>query len=480
MKILLINPKPRDPYPVYGPSLGLCYLSAYLKSKGYVNIKGIDLNVDKEEDLINSLPGQNIVGIYCSTKSLGEALNLARIAKANESLVVLGGPHPSLCPDEVISDNNVDFVVRGEGEVTFYELVHTLENNNIEFEGIKGLTFKNKLKQFEIINNPDREVMRDLDDIPFPDRTIFNMNKYPPVGLTVSATRGCPYMCVNCQPALNKLCGKFRVRSVDNVLKEITDDLIGKYNSKSINFIDNEMTIIRKWMDKFCNKIIEQNLKFNWSCQGRVNTLDKQLMILMKKSGCTGIGMGIESGSERIVNQVLNKGISLEHSKKIIEWGNEINLGIHTWFMIGIPGETKEEMEKTIHFASSLNASSIGFSIGTPWPGTGFFKICQERKWLLTRNWGEYNEKRYSRIKTDNFTPEDVEKCRQKIFLVFSRKNWEIDKNRFTVINPYYHNFFKGFLKYVLKHLLFQIFGQNRVIDTYASLKNKCTSLKRK
>lgn len=479
MKIFLINPKPKDPYPVYGPSLGLCYLSSYLKSKGYTNIKGIDLNIDKQEDLRSSLPGQDIVGMYCSSKSLGQVLNLARIAKTSGSVVVVGGPHPSLCPDEVISDRNVDFVVRGEGEITFYQLIYALENN-IELKKLKGLTFKKGSNSPDIINNPDREVIRNLDDIPFPDRTIFNMNKYPSVALTVSATRGCPYMCVNCQPALNKLCGRFRFRSVDNVLKEITEDVIGKYGCTSISFVDNELTVIRKWMNEFCNKIIEQNLKFNWNCQGRVNTLDRELMILMKLAGCTNIGIGIESGSERVVNQVLNKGISLEYSKKIIEWGNEIKLGIHLWFMIGIPGETKEEMEKTIDFASSLNASSIGFSIGTPWPETGFFKICKEKGWLLTYDWEEYNEKRHCRIKTDNFTPEDVEKCRQKIFLVFLKKKWEIDKNSFTVANPYYDNFFKSFLKYVLKHLLFQIFSQNRVTDTYTSLKRKYTSLKRR
>ena len=141
--------------------------------------------------------------------------------------------------------------------------------------------------------------------------------------------------------------------------------------------------------------------------------------------------------------------------------------------MIGIPLETIEEMNETVNLASSLSVSSIGFSIGTPWPKTGFYEICEKKGFLLTDKWGEYNEKRYCKIKTDDFSQEDVEKIRQKIFEVFLNKGWFVSKTNFIMYNPYYNNSAFGNAKIKLLMPIINLIGQERVFNIYNSFKMK-------
>ena len=472
MAIVLVVPEPKEKYTSYGPPLGLCYISAYLKMKGFNDVLGVDLNVDSIEDLKRLLTDNdnNIVGIYCATKSFDESMAIAKIAKKNGSIVIMGGPHPTLCPEEILQNENVDFVVIGEGEINFYKLVNAL-NENKSFEEIEGIGYKNN--QREMVVKYDNKFIKDLDLLPFPDRELFNPYNYPSVAMTIMATRGCPYGCKNCKPALDLICGKYRIRSVENVLTEIKDVIIGKYHYNSLHFVDNDLTVHKKWITEFCNKIIGEKLKITWGCQGGTKTLDKDLMTLMKNAGCTNIGIGIESGSQRVIDEVIHKKIDLIDSKNVVDLANEVPIGIHIWFMIGIPLETKEEMLETVNLASSLNVTSIGFSIGTPWPKTGFYEICEKNDFLLTNKWGEYNEKRYCKIKTDDFSPEDVEKIRQTIFEVFKNKGWFVNKTDFLMINPYYNNSYIDNAKIKLLMPIINLFGQERVFKIYNSFKQR-------
>ncbi len=436
MTVVLVVPEPKEKFMPYGPPLGLCYISSYLKKNGIQEVTGVDLNIDTVDDLRKTLAiNAGIVGIYCSTKTLSESLKIAKIAKDYGSTVVIGGPHPTLCPEDTLKNDSVDFIIIGEGEIGFYELVDAIYHNK-PYENISGIGYKDK--QGKIVITPKDNWITDLDSLPFPDRSIFKLDKYAHRALTVTATRGCPYKCANCQPALNILCGKFRMRSVDNVIDEIVKECILKYRIRYIHFVDNDLTVNKKWITEFCNKLIELKLDIFWNIQGRVNTLDSHLMDLLKKAGCTTVSIGIESGSENIINQVLNKGIDLKSTKKLVDYAREIKFPIHVWLMIGIPGETKHDIENTINYALNLNAASIGFSIATPWPGTGFYSICKKNNWIIAKSWDEFNEKRYSVILTDQFTPKDVSEYRQKILDSFEKKRWKWQKENFIVSNPYY------------------------------------------
>ena len=472
MAIVLVVPEPKEKYTSYGPPLGLCYISAYLKMKGFHDVKGVDLNIDSIEDLKRSLTDDenNIVGIYCATKSFDESMAIAKIAKKNGSIVIMGGPHPTLCPEEILQNENVDFVVIGEGEINFYKLVTAVYENK-SFEELEGIGYKNN--QGELVVKYNNNFIKDLDSLPFPDRELFDPYKYPSGAMTVMATRGCPYACKNCKPALDLICGKYRIRSVENVLAEIKDVIIGKYHYNSLHFVDNDLTVHKKWITEFCNKIIEEKIEFTWGCQGGTKTLNKDLMALMKNAGCTNIGIGIESGYQRVIDEVIHKKIDLIDSKNVVGWANEVGIGIHIWFMIGIPLETIDEMTETVNLAASLNVTSIGFSIGTPWPKTGFYEICEKNDFFLTDKWGEYNEKRYCKIKTDDFSPEDVEKCRQTIFEVFINKGWFVSKDNFIMYNPYYNNSYMGNVKIKLLMPIINLIGQERAFRMYNSFKTK-------
>lgn len=435
MRILLACPKPNEPFTPYGPPLGLCYISAYLKSKGYDKVYGIDLNVDSEKEFVNKAKESDVVGIYCSTKTLSGSLLLAEKAKKiNPQVVtVLGGPHPTLCPSEVLSSEFVDFVVIQEGEYTFFELVSMLKKRENDLRSIKGLGWKQDGK---IVINAPREPITHLDQLPFPDRELFSLDKYPSGSITITASRGCPYSCTNCQPALNRVCGPFRFRSVSNVIEEVKE-IKKKFGDVLLAFVDNDLTVGRKWITDFCNGLLNEGIKIEWRCEGRINTLSEELMKLMKLAGCKIVDVGIESGSQDVLNKI-RKGITLDQVKNVVNFAKKINFPLHAWFMIGIPGETKHDIKDTIEFAKKLDVVSIGFSIATPWPGTGFYELCKEKGWLTSNNWDEYNEKKYCRIRTDDFRPEEVERYRREILKVFIRKFWIVDANDFIMVNPFF------------------------------------------
>lgn len=470
MNITLATPKPKDGFTPYGPPLGLCYLSAYLKANGYPQVAGVDLNVDDLSDYLTAVKDSDLVGIYCSTKTFAASLALAGLAKREGCTVVFGGPHPTLCPDETLADDNVDFVVRGDGEVTLLELVRLLDAGSGEPPKLAGLSFRDKLTG-RVVHNPERPLLADLNQLPFPDFTPFRMDRYPSVDVNIAASRGCPYKCANCQPALNSVSGRFRRRTVASVIEEIAALRKGGLWGGYLHFVDNDLTISRKWIEEFCHGLLGQGIKMRWACEGRANTLDRELMTLMKRAGCRMVGMGVESGSGRVLAEVVDKGFTLDRVVDVVRWANEVGLEIHCWFMIGIPGETTAEMRETIDLATSLNAASIGFSVGTPWPGTKFYETCRRKGYMLSENWDDYNEKRVSRLQTEHFCPDDVEAARQLIFQRFAAKGWRVDEATFIVQNPFYNRSLGGKAFFVIQSIVYALLGHERAVRLYGRLR---------
>lgn len=428
MKIALVNPKPREAYTVYGPSLGLCYLSSYLKAHGITDIEGVDLNIDSHERMVETIQRADLVGVYCSTKALKPALDVAATAKQFGKIVVFGGPHPSVLPEEILGNRHVDYVVLSEGEESFLALLKALQGEGT-FEAIDGLGYR---RAGEIVINPRTRYIHNLDTIPFPDRNLFGFDYSR--GITFCATRGCPYKCSNCQPALSLQTCAFRMRSVENVIDELRMVAQGKL----VHFIDNDLTVNKKWLRNLCERIIEEKLKFSWGCQGRVNTLSSELMVLMKRAGCIHVGVGIESGSQDLLDGFLNKQLDLKRAEKVIEDSVAVGLPLHGWFIIGIPTETLDDMKRTIEFALTHDLASVGFSIGTPWPGTVFYNVAQANNWILSSDWEEFNEKLFSSLHTAHWGPDDISAYRKEIINKFRDKDWIVNENDFIFANPYW------------------------------------------
>jgi anaerobic magnesium-protoporphyrin IX monomethyl ester cyclase len=439
VKILLVNPRPRDPFTVYGPSLGLCYLSAYLKRNGMTEIEGIDLNVDSPEDLSAAIGRSDLVGVHCSTKGYTPSLEVARAAKAAGKIVVFGGPHPSVLPGDVLANDDIDYVVLSEGEVSFHELLQALESGS-PMDAIDGIGYKTA----EGIHiSPKTTYVEDLDTLPWPDRDLFHFDRSKFV--TFCATRGCPYKCANCQPALSLQTCAFRTRSVEDVIEELREVASGKI----VHFVDNDLTIKRSWTEEFCRRVIEEDLHISWGCQGRVNTLDRDLLQLMKDAGCNMVGLGIESGSQELLDRFLHKGIKLSRVDQLLKDSHAVGLPLHGWFILGIPTETKADIESTIAFALAHDFAQVGFSIGTPWPGTRFYQVSKDNGWMLTDDWDEFNEKRVSRLRTDDWGPEDIAEYRDRIIEAFRAKGWHVDADDFVFGQHFWR--FGPFMRTVLR-----------------------------
>jgi radical SAM superfamily enzyme YgiQ (UPF0313 family) len=323
----------------------------------------------------------DIVGIYFDTIMFDDGLKIVKIAKKLGIFVIAGGPHATVMPETLI--DNVDAVAIGEGE----EIVKNLIENFPNLRKVKGIFYK---ENGRIRKNLPQPRIDNIDNLEFPARDLLEMEKYINNwhfldsvdvnlrGTNIIASRGCPFNCSFCQPTLRTLFGNIvRKRSPENVIKEI-NQIVNQYDLDGIFFHDDTFTINRDWIIKFCDLIKKEKLEILWGCNSRVNTIDKELMQIMYKAGLRELHIGIESGSQRILDEIYQKGIKLEDAKKVISMTKEVGINTLCFFMLGAPTETKEEIWKTINFASSLDANEVTFSITTPLPKTRLYDIVKE------------------------------------------------------------------------------------------------------
>ena len=422
MNVLLINP----PWITKGgiwqnvascmPPFGLASIAAYLE-KSDVNVRIIDANARKlsYKEIASVLQiyfarrreKPEYAGITASTPTISSALIVAKIVKNvfPDTKIVLGGVHPSVMANDVLKNEFVDFIVRGEGEETFRELV-----SGISREKITGLSYK---EDKNIIHNPPRAVIPDINSLPFPAYHLLPMEKYFPArgsykkfpALGMMTTRGCPGRCTFCLG--NYLGQQVRNRSSEKIFEEMFL-LQDKYGIKEISFYDDVFTTKKENVKNLCRKIINEKMNVSWSCFARVDFVDEGLLKVMKYAGCHQIMYGIESGDEEILKNI-HKKISLERVKEIVHITKKIGIDVRAAFMLGNPGETKETMQKTIDYAINLSPDLAIFNITTPYPGTEMFKWAKDKGILATENWDEYDlAKPLMNLPTVN--PADIEK----------------------------------------------------------------------
>lgn len=396
-KILLLNPLTRavsfsrQPGEAY-PQLGLGYIASYLR-KNNVEVEILDANALKvsyarlKENIRNS--GAQVVGITAMTPTIYYALAAARIAKEAGCKVVLGGIHPSIFFDGLIRLPEVDYIVRGEGEITMLELAYALEGKK-ELKEVKGLVFKEGESVFV---NAERDAIADLDSLPFPAWDLMPVRKYRIVTalkepcLTMLISRGCVFKCVHCSSQII-FKRSLRTRSAKNVADEM-EMLVKEHKVKYIYFIDYCFTVNRKLILEFCAEIQRRGLKVMWWAEGRADTVDKQLLSAMKEAGCHSFTFGVESGSQDILDN-LRRGMSLEQIRNAVKTAKEVGLRVETNFMFGSPGETLESASKTIEFAIELDANEAQFSIFTPYPGTEYFAVAKQKGLIPENAFQEY------------------------------------------------------------------------------------------
>ena len=386
MNILLINPAPTGTLKATGvlfPPLGLLYVAAYAEKEGHqVVVRDLAVRRKKEEIDFKKF---DLVGISTDTTRHRQALRLAKKAKANGCTVVMGGPHPGYVDEEILSTKRVDFIVRGEGEVTFSKLVAALEKRNGQFDSIQGISF---FSNGELVRTPPRPFIEDLDSLPFPARHLIHIDDYQRTKIggrpitPMITSRGCPYQCVFC--ASSHFWGRrMRVRSVASVLREL-EEVYHRYRFNAVAFVDDTFNLIPKRVIEICHGIVEKKLDLWWWCLSRIDLLlrNEEMVKEMVGAGAKSVFIGVESSSPRTLEE-LRKGFHVEETVRTVEMLKQNGLEIHASYILGGLHDTVKTIHDTIRFAKRLDTNVAQFAILTPYPGTAIYQQVKDRifKW---------------------------------------------------------------------------------------------------
>lgn len=355
MRVVLLNPRSKalDALPI--PPLGILYIAAYIREKGFRDIRVIDDNRERlsAEALETAIKDADILGLTGTTSQFANAVKLAQIAKKHGVLTVYGGSHASALPQESLK--YMDIVVRGEGEVAFLNIL----KGNIR--GIYECPF-----------------IKDLDTLPYPARDLIPIKDYPVRELKrfdgaythLMTGRGCSSKCIFCSsPTMWRYP---RLMSAERVFGEMVE-VYEKYGFKNIHFQDDTFTISRKRTEQLCDLIIASDIDFKFSCQTRPDMVDYPLLKRMAKAGCVQIEFGVESGDAQLLITA-RKGYSKDVIKQAFESANKAGISTYGFFIVGLPGESIWSWLKSIWFALRLKLDSSVWTVLLPYPGTEVYR----------------------------------------------------------------------------------------------------------
>lgn len=394
MKILLINP----PISVKRgclkyvdslyPSLGLAYIAAVAENAGdevcVLDCVAMDYS---SEDLyrLTKRYSPELIGMQSLSYNIHDCLQTARgIKEFNPEIkIVFGGVQASLFPVEICKDENVDFVIAGEGEVTFNNLLEAIKSMR-HLASVVGLTWKENGK---VIQNPAQKLMENLDALPLPAWYLFPLNRYHSTAqlrgrttLHLVTSRGCPYKCAYC--AAPKVFGRTtRQFSTARIIKEIVH-LREKYGVDVIQFYDDNFTIDRNKVIDLCEHLVKMKFDMPWSCFSRVNMVDRELLKRMKKAGCYQIFYGVESGSQRLLD-LIRKDITLEQVKEAFKITKEEGIEAMASLIMGLPTETEEESRQTANIPIEIDADYVVWAPLGLFPGSDLFDTAIRRGKLV-------------------------------------------------------------------------------------------------
>lgn len=452
MKVLLINPPlTLLSYEIRSvvPPLGLAYIGAVLEKKGHkveildtvalnwrnpTRVRGMVHFGQQWKDISKSIEKSkpDVVGLsFLFSSQSHNAHKVAELVKTydRDVPVVMGGAHPSALPKQVLEDQNVDYVIIGEGEIAMSEFLDKWSReaplNDIDgFAYRAGKKIKVKPKMFFIEN---------LDSLPFPARHLLPMEEYFNAMTSHASalmrrrytsmitSRGCPFNCVFC--SIHTIWGhRWRARGPENVLLEI-EHLVNTFRIREVHFEDDNLTLDGKRIEKICDLMMESNLDIKWATPNGVAiwTLNKNLLKKMKKSGCYKLCFGIESGDANTL-KFIGKPVSLTHARKVIQWANEAGIWTHGFFVIGFPNESYKSIYKTLKFAVKSDLDFASFFIATPYPGTTLLDIVKKNG--MTRNDFSWDSLRVSNTGRDTkfFTSAELNFLQRELYVTFFKK----------------------------------------------------------
>jgi len=409
-RILLINPSIKlldDSLRRLTTPLGLLYIGTALKKNGY-DVKVVNSPCDgydnvtdvgngyityglSDDEIRKSVrefdPDLVGVGNLFSAQRDSTFHHCGLVKEVKDVPVVVGGIHPTLSARDCINDPSIDYVIMGEGEYRILELVNGLNKGKKDFK-FDGVAFK---RNGESIINPTTKRIDDLDEFGIPDRSLIDMEKYLGIGVFYSpfpkreradrimTSRGCPFKCVFCAYTTGK---KMVFRSVDNVIGEI-EDLVENFNIKEIQISDDNFTVDRKRAMALLKKMEPYDISWCTPNGIMVHTLDKELIEAMGRSGAYQLTFNIESGSQRVLKEIIGKRVpEKEAVRDLVKICHDNGIETHGQLMIGLPGETREEIFETLNYSYKVNFDSVSIFLANPLPGSQLFELCKEKGYL--------------------------------------------------------------------------------------------------
>jgi len=416
--------------------LGLAMLAAYVRERGHeptiIDVAAEQLSAPEVLARVAAAPPP-VVGITASTVVMPRATEIAALLQTHlpEVLVVLGGKHVSVIPEDVYEGRQpvFDLAVIGEGEETLLEIMQTLDrcgskraflDDTAGLEKIRGIAFQ---RNGRLVQTAPRPFLADLDSLPLPARDLLPIHRYKPVGnryrrlpaFSMVAIRGCPYPCTFCSEARTTV----RFSTPAHVIAEI-EHLIERYGAREITFWDDTITLNKKWMHELCDRMIERQLDIVWSCFAVINTMTPELLAKMRAAGCWNIFYGIETPDEDLKKRIrIQKYGSADQVRTVIRQTQAAGMEVRAAFMIGLPGETPERAMKTLVQAIELEPDYAQWNYTVPYPRTQVWDELTQHGRLIARNWGEFSNWYPSYLPFAYDHPEELIRIRKRILRRF-------------------------------------------------------------
>ncbi len=444
MKIVLINLE-KD----YGClPIGLANIAAYIRKYGNYN----DIKIIDREDPIKAIKKYkpDVIGIGVVSEQYYRGNKLAKeIKKFSNAPLIIGGAHITAMPTQILN-SNFDIGVIGEGETTFLEILKLYDKNKTfdieKLSNIKGLVFKDKKNKIKI--TPKRELIKNLDEIPFPALDLLKMKEHylipGPAGVNligvrgyIMTSRGCPYNCVYCGSNTSWGQGNIRWHSAKRVAEDI-ERWVKIYGVNHFVVYDDLMIVNRERLKKIIKILENKNLvkKIDFELYGRANIIDEEMCILLKKMNVTSIAFGLESGSEKILKYLKKGNVTVQQGEKAVKMCNKFGLKVAGLFIMGSPEETEEDLLKTLKFIKNPYLSSIQVYQATPLPGTELWIRAIKDKIISKdfyehENRGKVLELNSEAILTKEISKENFTKFHKLFKEEMNRRNYIEDKFRF-------------------------------------------------
>ncbi len=456
------------------PPLGISYLGAYLEPDYEVKLLDAALEGYNYEQKVSPRFFQyglkskeikqriaefspDVVGVSCLYSSQFPAVaNICRVAKqvSAEIITFTGGTHPSFLPQECLKYEAIDFIILGEGELPTKGLLRCISSGT-SYEQLDGIAFRSNAK---VVINPQKKMIEDIDILPFPARHLLPLDKYFRIGLpmglisrktpaiNIITSRGCSFKCSFCS-SCHFWGRRYRTRSVENVLAEM--DELKDMGVRELKFFDDNLTLDKPRAKALFKGMIERKFNFSWNTPNGIaaQTLDEELLSLMKDSGCYEITLAIESGDEQILREVLKKPINLAHTLEIAKLIKKYRMDTYGFFIIGFPQETKKQIYNTLRFMDEIKLDRISLFIANPLPGTEIYDVCKNKNYLRGQVTGQALDYFSSVFETPEFNSVFLEKIRRRWYWGYNLK--------LLLRNPF--KFFQKYSIFIFKRPLFML-----------------------